>query len=201
MNVYKQVMVIEMFQFFFLVGFHMLSMLWSKVLFEKTGKRVVLISQAYRAGVIWRASSQYFLNENYGRHLWFYGKRRAGEKKKFIPRRRSTVENEKRCGGWRSEWYWPLPFTSCEWPRQNFSLLYLCNIMQTSDENKEKYQSWDYRLIRYQILQANTMRIVWQTVGRINYEILGVKGLREYIKEKIWWQRNLKPRALILYFA
>ena len=130
--------------FFFLVEFHMLSMLWSKVLFEKTGKRVVLISQAYRAGVIWRASSQYFLNENYGRHLWFYGQWRAGEKKKFIPRRRSTVENEKRCGGWRSEWYWPLPFTSCEWPRQNFSLLYLCNIMQTSDENKEKYQLWDY---------------------------------------------------------
>ena len=62
MNVYKQVMVIEMFQFFFSVGFHMLSMLWSKVLFEKTGNRVVFISQAYRAGVIWRASSQYFLN-------------------------------------------------------------------------------------------------------------------------------------------
>ena len=57
--------------------------------------------------------------------------------------------------------------------------------MQTSDENKEKYQLWDYRLIRYQILQANTMRIVWQTVVRIKYEILGVKGLREYIKEKI----------------
>ena len=69
MNVYKQVMVIEMFQFFFLVGFHMPSMLWSKVLFEKTGKRVVVISQANRASVIWRASSQYFLNENYGRHL------------------------------------------------------------------------------------------------------------------------------------
>ena len=26
---------------------------------------------------------------------------------------------------------------SCEWPRQNFSLLYLYNIMQTSDENKK----------------------------------------------------------------
>ena len=31
-----------------------------------------------------------------------------------------------------------------EWPRHNFSLLYLYNIMQTSDENKEKYQLWDY---------------------------------------------------------
>ena len=28
------------------------------------------------------------------------------------------------------------PFNSYEWPRQNFSLLYLYNIMQTSDENK-----------------------------------------------------------------
>ena len=33
------------------------------------------------------------------------------------------------------------PFNSSEWPRQNFSLLYLIVyiIMQTSDENKEKY--------------------------------------------------------------
>ena len=36
------------------------------------------------------------------------------------------------------------PFNSQEWPRQNFSLPYLYNIMQTSDENKEKYQLWDY---------------------------------------------------------
>ena len=53
--------------------------------------------------------------------------------------------------------------------------------MQTSDENKEKYKLWDYRLIRYQILQANTMRIVWQTVGRITNEILGENRLKEYI--------------------
>ena len=31
-----------------------------------------------------------------------------------------------------------------EWPRRNFSLLYIYNIMQTSDEIKEKCQSWDY---------------------------------------------------------
>ena len=31
------------------------------------------------------------------------------------------------------------PFNSSEWPRQNFSLLYLYITMQTSDENKEKY--------------------------------------------------------------
>ena len=127
MNVYKQVMVIEMFQFFFLVGFHMLSMLWSKVLFEKTGKRVVFISQAYRAGVIWRASSQYFLNENYGRHLWFYGQRRAEEKKKFIPRGRSTVENEKRCGseGVNGIGLYPLPPVS---DQDRISPYYICAI-------------------------------------------------------------------------
>ena len=32
-------------------------------------------------------------------------------------------------------------------------------------------------MIRYQILQTNITRIVWQTVRRIAYEILGVKGL------------------------
>ena len=36
------------------------------------------------------------------------------------------------------------PFNSCEWPRQISSLQYLYNITQTSDENKEKHQIWDY---------------------------------------------------------
>ena len=35
-------------------------------------------------------------------------------------------------------------FNSHEWPRQNFSLQYKYNIMQTSDENKYKYQPGDY---------------------------------------------------------
>ena len=39
--------------------------------------------------------------------------------------------------------------------------------MQTSYENKEKYQLGDYSLIKYQILQTNSMRTVWQTVRRI----------------------------------
>ena len=56
--------------------------------------------------------------------------------------------------------------------------------MQTSDENKEKYQLWDCKLIRYQILQTNIMRIVWQTVRRITNEILGVKGLNNTVKAK-----------------
>ena len=49
---------------------------------------------------------------------------------------------------------------------------------QTSDENKEKSYLGDYRLIQYQILQTNIRRTIWQTVRRINNEILGVKGLR-----------------------
>ena len=47
---------------------------------------------------------------------------------------------------------------------------------QKSDENKEKYQLGDYRLIQYQILQTNITRTVWQTVRRITNEIVGVKG-------------------------
>ena len=35
----------------------------------------------------------------------------------------------------------------------------------------------DYLLIQNQILQANIIRIVWQTVRRITIEILGVKRL------------------------
>ena len=50
-------------------------------------------------------------------------------------------------------------------------------IKQTSNENKEKYQSGDYKLIQYQILQINITRTVWQTVRRITNEILGVKWL------------------------
>ena len=50
--------------------------------------------------------------------------------------------------------------------------------MQTSDENREKYQLWDYSLIQYQILQTNILGIIWQTVRRITIEILGVKGLK-----------------------
>ena len=69
------------------------------------------------------------------------------------------------------------PFNSDEWPRQNFSLRYRYNVKETSDENKEKYQLGDYKLIQYQILQTNITRSVWQTVGRMTNETLGVKGL------------------------
>ena len=36
--------------------------------------------------------------------------------------------------------------------------------MQTSDENTEKYQLQDYKLIQFEIYQANIIKIVWQTI-------------------------------------
>ena len=49
------------------------------------------------------------------------------------------------------------------------------SIKQTSDENEEKCQLGDYKLIQYQILQINITRVIRQTVRRITNEILGVK--------------------------
>ena len=77
------------------------------------------------------------------------------------------------------------PFNFHEWPWQNFSLHYQYNIKYTSDKNKEKYQLGDYKLIQSQILQTNIARTVWQTVGRITYEILGVKGLKMQLVKEI----------------
>ena len=37
-------------------------------------------------------------------------------------------------------------------------------------------------MIQYQILRANIIRVVWQTVRRITNEISGVKWLRETLK-------------------
>ena len=37
-----------------------------------------------------------------------------------------------------------IPWVCYKWPRHNFSLQYQYNINQTSDENKEKYESGDY---------------------------------------------------------
>ena len=44
--------------------------------------------------------------------------------------------------------------------RQNFSLQYQYNVKQAIDENIEKYQLGDYKLIQYQILQINITRTV-----------------------------------------
>ena len=41
---------------------------------------------------------------------------------------------------------------------------------------KKETKLGDYKLMQYQILQTNIIRIGWQTVRRIIREILGVKG-------------------------
>ena len=52
------------------------------------------------------------------------------------------------------------------------------NIKHMSDENKEKCQWGDYKLIQYQILQSSITKTVWQTARRNTNEILEVKGLK-----------------------
>ena len=42
---------------------------------------------------------------------------------------------------------------------------------------KKENQLENYKLIQYQILQIEIMNILWQTIGRITNEILGVKGI------------------------
>ena len=77
------------------------------------------------------------------------------------------------------------PLTPVSDQDRNSPYYYLYNINQMSDENKENYQLWDYKLIQYQILQTNIMRIIWQTVRRISNEILVVKGLTLYLQYSI----------------
>ena len=57
--------------------------------------------------------------------------------------------------------------------------------MQTGDKNKEKYQLGDFKLIQYQILQANNLRIMWQTVRRFSNEIMEVKGLIKCAEQEL----------------
>ena len=47
---------------------------------------------------------------------------------------------------------------------------------------KKKSQLGDYKLIQYQILKTEMIRILWQTLGRTTNEIFGVEGsrLREF---------------------
>ena len=79
---------------------------------------------------------------------------------------------------------------------QDRSLQHQGNIKQTSDENKEKYQLGDYKLIQYQILQTNITRTVWQTVRRITNVILGVKGFRYY-----FLSLKIKPKVNMVGFG
>ena len=62
------------------------------------------------------------------------------------------------------------------------------NIKQASNENKEKYQLGDYKLIQNQILQTNILRTVWQSIRRIASEIMGVKRLR-LLRAQFGWAR------------
>ena len=41
--------------------------------------------------------------------------------------------------------------------------------------------------MQYQILKTNITRTIWQTVGRITKEILGVKGLKISFCQKFLW--------------
>ena len=41
----------------------------------------------------------------------------------------------------------------------------------------QKNINWDHRLIQYQILRANIIKVVQQIVRRITYEIISMKGL------------------------
>ena len=71
-----------------------------------------------------------------------------------------------------------------------------CNIKPTNDENKEKYQSGDYWLTQYQILQTYIIGIVWQTVRIIANKILGLKGLG-WSKSVTLWMKLLKLNKII----
>ena len=65
--------------------------------------------------------------------------------------------------------------------QDNLSLQYQYKIKKTSDENQEKYQLGDYKLIQYQILSSDIKRFIQQTVRRITYKILGVRGLSRHV--------------------
>ena len=69
-------------------------------------------------------------------------------------------------------------------------------ILQTSDENKEKYKLKDFKLIKDQILRTNIIRIIKQTVRRITNKISGVKGLI-YSCSDIWISPSFSSCGLI----
>ena len=71
-----------------------------------------------------------------------------------------------------------------------------CNIKPTNDENKEKYQSGDYWLTQYQILQTYIIGILWQTVRIIANKISGLKGLG-WSKSVTLWMKLLKLNKII----
>ena len=55
--------------------------------------------------------------------------------------------------------------------RWKTSFLISIRYQEDDDENKEKYQLGNYKLIRYQILRINITWIVWEIERRTTYEI------------------------------
>ena len=55
-------------------------------------------------------------------------------------------------------------------------------------------------MIRYQILQTYTMRIVWQTVRRIINEILGVKGLCSHLVLRLLLTFRGRKKSIFILF-
>ena len=70
---------------------------------------------------------------------------------------------------------------------QNFSLQYQTN--KWWEERRISQISVGYLLIQYQIIWANIIRVVWQTVRRNTTEILIVKGLTNVFTSWICWSR------------
>ena len=67
----------------------------------------------------------------------------------------------------------------------NFSLQYPCTIQQTGNENTQMHQVEVVILIQLQILVTNLQGNVSQQEGRINNQILGVKGLTEMMQQRL----------------
>ena len=69
------------------------------------------------------------------------------------------------------------PFNPQKWSKINFSLQYPCTIHQTGYENTQIYLVEVIILIWHQILTTYLQGNVRQLEGRINNQILGVRGL------------------------
>ena len=69
------------------------------------------------------------------------------------------------------------PFNSQNWLACNFSLQYPNIILHTGNENTQTNRVQVLILIQHQILVINLQGDVLQLEGRINNQILGLKGL------------------------
>ena len=74
------------------------------------------------------------------------------------------------------------PFNSLKWLTCDVSLKYPYFIQQTDYENTQTYLAQEVILIWHQNLLANLQRNVKQLEGRINNQILRLKGLKYHAK-------------------